>query len=269
LALQAGDGGQTWDLVPYLNTSAGAVFSATPLSSWTIIFHNDNTLWNADLDLWIEYTGSSCGAGGQSEVVQYAYPLVIAGEGYCSYCYLDTHKPAIRTVGFGLNLDANKQALAKYLGWTQEHIDAVLDDVPNEGVVQWNDAVTVTQGMLPQFISRAALHVPNFWTLPLPVQATLTDISYTVGKWDQFAPVITALQSHDYAGAATALSETQWCKNVKTRCPRDVELINNYAQYCSAPTASPGSAFSRDPCVGSTTVPCSYIVLHGIPPSAS
>ena len=143
-------------------------------------------------------------------------------EGYRRFVYTDTEGHP--TVGIGFNLDrsdarqrlsavgANYNAVrAGTSPLTDYQIRSLFDD-------DMASAVTCASSWLSSV----------WWKLSTDRQSAMADMAFNLGCRGlmQFRNMKAALERGDYAGAAREMRNSKWCRQVKSRCDRNIACMN-------------------------------------------
>eukprot|EP01147_Barroeca_monosierra_P000741 gene741-4033_t len=163
---------------------------------------------------------------------QSATELIKQAEGFRACTYVDTtgHK----TICYGFNLDASG-AKSKV-----EAVGGNWDEVYNHGGCL---SQTQCDELLQTGVVTASSNEKKiFGSQCSCMQAVLTDMTYNLGYggMSSFTTFIGLIKNHRWADAASDLKGTLWCKQVKSRCTRDVGIVAN-----GCPTLQ--ASFLKDP----------------------
>ena len=147
--------------------------------------------------------------------------MMVENEGYRPEVYRDTKgKP---TVGVGLNLTEpmNRQFLK------EEGIS--LQEVLSGKPLSDTQIKKLYNRSLTQAFKDAQEYDPGFARRPEPVKKALVDMSFNLGltKLQKFEKMKEGLDANDYSKVAREMVDSDWYKDVKSRGPRTVGLVES------------------------------------------
>lgn len=141
---------------------------------------------------------------GLAQADQSAVNLIMQGEGFKPYVYLDT--TGNYTIGYGFKMNDD---LYKRFG---------------NGISE-KEAYKYLLEILPRYEGIAKQYHNS--SNPA-VNAVLTDIAYNIGyKINTFKKMQEALNNGDYIEAGAQLRDSKYCKQVKTRCSRNARILES------------------------------------------
>ena len=141
-------------------------------------------------------------------------------EGYYKCVYKDSR--GIPTVGVGFNL--KKSGASAEIESVGANYNAVLngsqclDDSQIERL--FNKDMDSAVGCTSSWVS-------NWGSLGSDPQSAIADMAFNMGctKLHGFTDLRTALEDEDYSKAVDAMKDSQWCRQLKSRCDRDVACM--------------------------------------------
>jgi len=142
-------------------------------------------------------------------------------EGYRNQVYKDSKGK--RTIGIGFNLeDKGNQQFLKDSGIDINEIFSGRKLTDQEIIRMYNHS-------LAQAFNDAKQFDPNFSKRPEPVKKALVDMAFNLGltKLNGFVKMKAALMRNDYKTASEEMVNSNWYKQVKTRGPRTVKLMES------------------------------------------
>lgn len=146
--------------------------------------------------------------------------LIKRHEGLRLSLYKDT--AGLRTIGYGLNLDAKgSRAICCLCGLDYDGLLSGTVDLTQE------QADAIFAHHLESVETQAGMTFKNFPTMPANVQAVIADLIFNMG-WAGFLgfhKAILALKNGDWTAAADELVDSLWFKQVGTRATEDVALL--------------------------------------------
>lgn len=128
--------------------------------------------------------------------------LIKSAEGFVPHPYMDT--TGNTTIGYGF---------------------LMTDGLPNKMTKKQADKYL--NKILPYYIDIAKRFAGDQWnSLNLARKAVLIDFSYNLGhRVDLFVKMRQKLNMGDFEGTAYEMQNSLWCKQVKTRCTRNVRIM--------------------------------------------
>jgi len=141
-------------------------------------------------------------------------------EGYRTGVYKDTKGHPTIGIGFNLDKDGAREALAS----VGANYDAVrsgaeeLDDIQIQAL--FNSDVNTAMGVASRFVN-------NWDQLPLPMKAVLADMSFNLGEkgLSKFKNFKAALEAGDYRRAAYEMKDSDWYNQVGDRSKHLVDIV--------------------------------------------
>ena len=104
-------------------------------------------------------------------------------------------------------------------------------------------------------ISESRRVVSNYDSMCCNVQNVVTDMTFNLGSLSGFGTLVGLLERGDYAGAASDMRNTLWCRQVGNRCTDDANMVG---QGCGGPSPGPGPSPPPGPSSG-----CKSCVANG------
>lgn len=193
-------------------------------------------------------------------------PLIIRHEGKKACVYLDTHKPPLKTIGVGYNMQTGR-APGDF-----KTIKADYEKFMKGPVTKWNapcncssvpclkeEQIEQLLGIsLKTAIEDAQNVIPTFSSLCCPVQNVMVDMSYTLGgkgfaAFTTFAKLVTG---QFWKAAGDDLTVSKWCvEQATSRCMEDANVVREgcgcrqpYPQACDAQKSSCCASESQETC---------------------
>ena len=179
--------------------------------------------------------------GAQGSCFMQALTRAVAiNEGKRPHVYLDTMGHP--TVGIGFNLDrSNARAMLASVGANYDSVRSGGEDLTEAQInelfsedIQWSIS--------------CAEKAPNGWsTLKNSARLVAIDMSFNLGcgGYNKFVNFNSQLKSHDYSAAADNLRSSALCKQTRTRCERNVDLLLQNTPLC--PGDDPNSSSAAKP----------------------
>lgn len=127
------------------------------------------------------------------------------------------------TVGYGFNLDSgDAKSICNVL-----KLD--YDAIRNGAAITEANAEAILELQLGMVNAQAKTLFQNFNQMPADIQSVVQDLIFNMGisGFRKFHDTIAALQSGEWAGAAQALTDSLWYRQVGSRGVEDVALLTN------------------------------------------
>ncbi len=150
-----------------------------------------------------------------------AAALIARHEGLRTQAYRDTR--GFLTIGYGTNLDsagAPRQCKAAGVNY---------DALRNGSEITEGEARTLLGSAVQYAIDCSGVAVHGFNLMPDNVQLAIVDMVYNMGlhKFGEFHKLISALESGNWADAASEMKASAWFYQVGQRAVDDIKLVES------------------------------------------
>jgi len=101
--------------------------------------------------------------------------------------------------------------------------------------------------------------IPKFFSLPLPIQAVLVDMTYNLGapRFKKFKEMIKCMNDNAYGCVISEMINSNWYKTQIDRAIRDVDLAKDFMQRCQQRFRyTPVGSLTRNTCSVKGTIQC-------------
>ena len=151
------------------------------------------------------------------------------GEGIRTKKYLDTKGNWTVGIGYNLTNSTARQDLAA--------VGADFEKVNTGGPLTMDQVYALFNIAKDRAVKDAKQWVPDFDTLPYPVQLVVADMSYNLGltELQKFVKMKRALQEKDFNKASDEMVGSLWYDQVKRRGPKLVSLMKSAAEEVAEP----------------------------------
>ncbi len=216
-------------LLVFIIVYAILAFINPDLVNWTM-----DTSYKADLSKSpYNNTNGSCPTDPYGE--KSLREMIIFNEGKTNYVFLDTATPPLPSIGVGFNLKRNgaKESLIK-AGVSEVKATQLVNATKEDKSLTLDDATIYKlldediQNKKEEAITYFNKDGVDFNSLPINVQNVIVDMLYNVGlgSFSKFKTLKEAIKSKNWAAAAAAIINSQYCNDVGGRCYRNAALMS-------------------------------------------